>query len=220
MKVARNLAKVRRALEAAGKLERAVYIERATMGDAGDPAGERRTTGRHTSRSCWCRGGRGGRERTARPSSGSGREPGPDDREARRRSRRTGDLFGYAPYLARLALRGARTRTRSDNREELARAPRRRWRWRRRARGWRWSRAATRGSSRWRQRSARRSRRAGGVARARGRGGAGMTAMLAVAARVGAPLGHDFCALSLSDNLKPWDGGRGAAATRRRAAGS
>jgi precorrin-3B C17-methyltransferase len=33
----------------------------------------------------------------------------------------------------------------------------------------------------------------------------GVTAMLAVAARVGAPLGHDFCALSLSDNLKPWD---------------
>jgi precorrin-3B C17-methyltransferase len=33
----------------------------------------------------------------------------------------------------------------------------------------------------------------------------GITAMLAVAARVGAPLGHDFCALSLSDNLKPWE---------------
>src|SRR5712664_2294226 len=32
----------------------------------------------------------------------------------------------------------------------------------------------------------------------------GVTSMLAVAARVGAPLGHDFCALSLSDNLKPW----------------
>ena len=29
--------------------------------------------------------------------------------------------------------------------------------------------------------------------------------MLAVAARAGAPLGHDFCALSLSDNLKPWE---------------
>ena len=29
--------------------------------------------------------------------------------------------------------------------------------------------------------------------------------MLAVAARAGAPLGHDFCAISLSDNLKPWD---------------
>jgi precorrin-3B C17-methyltransferase len=33
----------------------------------------------------------------------------------------------------------------------------------------------------------------------------GITAMLAVAARVGAPLGHDFCALSLSNNLKPWE---------------
>jgi precorrin-3B C17-methyltransferase len=33
----------------------------------------------------------------------------------------------------------------------------------------------------------------------------GITAMLAVAARTGAPLGHDFCALSLSDNLKPWE---------------
>jgi precorrin-3B C17-methyltransferase len=32
----------------------------------------------------------------------------------------------------------------------------------------------------------------------------GVTAMLAVAARIGAPLGHDFCALSLSDNRKPW----------------
>jgi precorrin-3B C17-methyltransferase len=33
----------------------------------------------------------------------------------------------------------------------------------------------------------------------------GITAMLAVAARIGAPLGHDFCAISLSDNLKPWE---------------
>ena len=33
----------------------------------------------------------------------------------------------------------------------------------------------------------------------------GVTAMLAAAAQVGAPLGHDFCAISLSDNLKPWD---------------
>ncbi|MGC9270591.1 precorrin-3B C(17)-methyltransferase [Acidiphilium sp.] len=33
----------------------------------------------------------------------------------------------------------------------------------------------------------------------------GISALLAVAARVGAPLGHDFCAISLSDNLKPWE---------------
>lgn len=32
----------------------------------------------------------------------------------------------------------------------------------------------------------------------------GVTAMLAAAAEVGAPLGGDFCALSLSDNLKRW----------------
>lgn len=32
----------------------------------------------------------------------------------------------------------------------------------------------------------------------------GVTALLACAARVGAPLGHDFCAISLSDLLTPW----------------
>ena len=31
----------------------------------------------------------------------------------------------------------------------------------------------------------------------------GITAMLAAAARLGAPLGHDFCTINLSDNLKP-----------------
>lgn len=33
----------------------------------------------------------------------------------------------------------------------------------------------------------------------------GITAMLAAAARIGAPLGHDFAVINLSDNLKPWD---------------
>lgn len=33
----------------------------------------------------------------------------------------------------------------------------------------------------------------------------GVTAMIAAAASAGAPLGHDFCAISLSDNLKPWE---------------
>lgn len=32
----------------------------------------------------------------------------------------------------------------------------------------------------------------------------GISASLATAAQAGAPLGHDFCVLSLSDNLKPW----------------
>ncbi|SOH94267.1 precorrin-3B C17-methyltransferase [Monaibacterium marinum] len=43
----------------------------------------------------------------------------------------------------------------------------------------------------------------------------GITAMLAAAARIGAPLGHDFCAINLSDNLKPWQ----LIETRLRAAG-
>ncbi|MGH1447454.1 MAG: precorrin-3B C(17)-methyltransferase [Cognatishimia sp.] len=33
----------------------------------------------------------------------------------------------------------------------------------------------------------------------------GITAMLAASAACGAPLGHDFCAINLSDNMKPWD---------------
>ncbi|MCE5975027.1 precorrin-3B C(17)-methyltransferase [Sinirhodobacter sp. WL0062] len=33
----------------------------------------------------------------------------------------------------------------------------------------------------------------------------GITAMLAAAAHAGAPLGHDFCAINLSDNLKPFE---------------
>jgi len=32
----------------------------------------------------------------------------------------------------------------------------------------------------------------------------GVSAAMATAAQAGAPLGHDFCMLSLSDNLKPW----------------
>lgn len=33
----------------------------------------------------------------------------------------------------------------------------------------------------------------------------GITAAQAVASRAGAPLGHDYCVISLSDRLKPWD---------------
>jgi cobalt-precorrin 5A hydrolase/precorrin-3B C17-methyltransferase len=32
----------------------------------------------------------------------------------------------------------------------------------------------------------------------------GVSAAMAAAAKIGAPLGHDFCIISLSDNLKPW----------------
>ena len=114
-------------------------------------------------------------------------------------------LYGYGPYLDRVAARAGQSRHPSDNREEGARAA-----------------AALRHA-------------ANGAHVAVVSGGdpgvfamaaavceqietgpqefrtldlavvPGITAMLAVAARIGAPLGHDFCALSLSDNLKPWE---------------
>jgi len=114
-------------------------------------------------------------------------------------------LYGYGPYLARVPERENQARHASDNREEGARA-----------------KAALRCA-------------AEGASVALVSGGdpgvfamaaavceeieagpdawralelsvvPGVTAMLAVAAKAGAPLGHDFCAISLSDNLKPWE---------------
>ncbi len=114
-------------------------------------------------------------------------------------------LYGYGPYLDRVPVRAGQSRHASDNRQEGARA------------------------------AAALAHAAAGASVALVSGGdpgvfamaaavcealaagppdwrslevavvPGVTAMLAVAARVGAPLGHDFCALSLSDNLKPWE---------------
>jgi precorrin-3B C17-methyltransferase len=114
-------------------------------------------------------------------------------------------LYGYGPYLDRVPARSGQTRHASDNREEGSRAA---------AALHHAADGATvalvsggdpgvfamaaavceqieSGDARWRTLD---------VLIV-----PGVTAMLAVAARVGAPLGHDFCAISLSDNLKPWD---------------
>ncbi|ASY57706.1 precorrin-3B C(17)-methyltransferase [Sinorhizobium sp. CCBAU 05631] len=115
------------------------------------------------------------------------------------------EFFGYGPYLDRLHLRADQRRIASDNREELDRA---------RAALTRASagvdvcvvsggdpgifamaaavcEAIDTGPEAWRQVDLTIT--------------PGVTAMLAVAARIGAPLGHDFCVMSLSDNLKPWE---------------
>jgi precorrin-3B C17-methyltransferase len=114
-------------------------------------------------------------------------------------------LYGYGPYLDRVPLRGGQARHASDNREEGSRAAAA---LRHAAQGAHvamvsggdpgvFAMAAAvceqieNGDEAWRKLD---------VAVV-----PGITAMLAVAARVGAPLGHDFCALSLSDNLKPWE---------------
>ncbi len=114
------------------------------------------------------------------------------------------DLVGYGPYLDRVAERPGQARHPSDNRAELDRA--------------RHALALAAAGHRVALVS-------GGDAGVFGMAAAvfeaveaqpehaslgievipGISALLAAAARLGAPLGHDFCAISLSDNLKPWE---------------
>ena len=118
--------------------------------------------------------------------------------------RAASDLVGYAPYLDRLTLRPGQRRHGSANREELDRA--------RHALG---LAASGRTVAVVSSGDAGVFAMASAVFEAIERGDPawraldpevipGISAMFAVAARVGAPLGHDFCAISLSDNLKPW----------------
>ena len=163
------------------------------------------TTPRRTSRSCWCPAGRSGRDRRARGRRARSGRPGRADaggcgraRDAPTRSTATVPIStacrrgrASAPRLRQP--RGGRARRGG------ARATRRR------ARRSRWCPAAIPACSPWRRRSASRSTAATPSWRDLDVAVVpGVTAMLAVAARVGAPLGHDFCAISLSDNLKPW----------------
>ena len=117
---------------------------------------------------------------------------------------RASDLIGYGPYLDRLSLRADQTRHASDNRDEMERA-----------------RLALRLAADGRDVAVVSGGDPGIFAMAAAvmeavEGGEpawrdlaievapGVSAMQAAAARLGAPLGHDFCAISLSDNLKPW----------------
>ncbi|ABD07876.1 precorrin-3 methyltransferase [Rhodopseudomonas palustris HaA2] len=115
------------------------------------------------------------------------------------------DLVGYAPYVARVAARNDVRRHASDNREEIDRAS-----------------FALRLASEGRHVVIVSSGDPGVFAMAAALFEAieagdpawrdldirvlpGISAMFAAAARIGAPLGHDFCAINLSDNLKPWE---------------
>ena len=115
------------------------------------------------------------------------------------------DLVGYGPYLDRIPDRGGRTKHASDNRVEIDRA---RHALELAAAGKRVAvvsggdpgvfamaaavfEAVEAGEPGWRELAITVE--------------PGVTAMLAAAAAAGAPLGGDFCAISLSDNLKPWE---------------
>ncbi|GAC1500882.1 MAG: precorrin-2 C(20)-methyltransferase [Vulcanimicrobiaceae bacterium] len=218
MKIGRNFAKVRAAIERAGVGDRALYIERATMSaerivpirdvdpqsvpyfslvivPGSDVLPDRdalRISQLHRApgRVCVVGLGPGAREWTSP--------------EVTRELIEATDLVGYAPYLARVPERAGQRRHASDNRVEIDRA---RHAFELAASGARVCvvssgdpgvfamatavmEALEAGPEAWRALDVH-------VA-------PGISAMAAAAARVGAPLGHDFCAISLSDRLKPW----------------
>jgi precorrin-3B C17-methyltransferase len=132
--------------------------------------------------------------------------PGPAEwmtPEAARAITAASDIVGYGPYVERLALRPDQCAHSSDNRVEMDRA-----------------RLALRLAAEGRAVAVVSGGDPGVFAMAAALFEAleedprwlkldiqvapGVTAMQAAAARLGAPLGHDFCAISLSDNLKPW----------------
>ncbi|WP_435832432.1 precorrin-3B C(17)-methyltransferase [Nonomuraea rubra] len=223
LKLGRTFEKVREALAEAGRLDDAWYVERATMGaervaplkdvDAGgvpyfslallaSPA-----------------------ERTFVPEPPVARQSGevavvglgPAGRpwltpEAQEALAAATDLVGYGPYVDRVAPNPRQRRHRTDNRVEAERA--------------RHALELARDGARVAVVS---SGDPGVFAMASAvleaaadfpdvpvRIVPGLTAAQAVASRVGAPLGHDYCVVSLSDLLKPWEvvAGRLTAAAR------
>jgi precorrin-3B C17-methyltransferase len=114
-------------------------------------------------------------------------------------------LYGYVSYLDRVPPRAGQRRHASDNRQEAARA---REALAQAANGAKVALVSGGDPGVFAMAAAVCEEIAGGPPEWRALDLAivpGVTAMLAVAARVGAPLGHDFCVLSLSDNLKPWE---------------
>ncbi|WP_372503079.1 precorrin-2 C(20)-methyltransferase [Streptomyces rhizoryzae] len=224
MKLGRTFPTVRRALERSGRMPEARYVERATM--AGERTGALADVGADTVpyfsvAVVPSRIAAGAREPEPAADRGEvvvvGTGPaGPRwlTPESRGALAAADDLVGYATYLDRVPVRPGQRRHASDNKVESERAE-------------------------FALDLARRGRRVAVVS-----GGdpgifamatavlevasqapyrsvpvrvlPGVTAANAAAARAGAPLGHDYAVISLSDRLKPWD----VIAERLRAAAS
>jgi precorrin-2 C20-methyltransferase/precorrin-3B C17-methyltransferase len=217
MKLGRTFPQVREAFDRAGLLERALYVERATtdrqrtmpLADV-DPASVPYFSLALLPSPLPDRGAV-----PYRPAAGDGHPGevvvvglGPGSRswttpEAAEALAGADDLVGYGPYLDRVEVNPRQDRHPSDNRVEADRAAH-----------------ALKLAQTGRRVAVVSSGDPGVFAMAaavlevaaqpeyadvRVRIVPGLTAAQAVAARVGAPLGHDFCVLSLSDVLKPWD---------------
>ena len=204
LKLGRSYPAVREALSLAGRLDDAFYVERAsTPGQKVLPAG---TVDEDAVPYFSLALVPAGHRRPASVGSVAvvGLGPGALDwmtPQSRRELAAATDLIGYGPYLERVPRRDGQRRHPSDNTDEPARA---RLACTLAEQGstvvvvssgdpgvFAMATAVLEEAKQW-----------PGV---RVRVIPAMTAAQAVASRVGAPLGHDYAVLSLSDRLKPWD---------------
>jgi precorrin-2 C20-methyltransferase/precorrin-3B C17-methyltransferase len=220
MKLGRTFPAVREAFEAAGVLDRALYVERATTAaertlPLADVDPETVPYFSLALLPSLLTGPRSGTEQpdevAARPCSSAGEVVvvglGPGARawttpEAADALASADDLVGYGPYLARVPANPRQARHASDNRVEAERAAHAL----ELAKGGRRVAVVSSGDPGVFAMAAAvlevaaRPEFTGVPVRVL----PGLTAAQAVASRVGAPLGHDFAVLSLSDVLKPW----------------
>ena len=211
MKLGGNFSRVREAAEAAGVGERAVYVERASgpdervapLAEAGDEAPYMSLLLLPSAGAA-----RGLSEGAGGAVSVVGLGPaGPQwlTSEAREELAAAEELVGYGPYLERVPQRAGQRRHPSDNRVEAERA---RHALELAAGGTRVAVVSSGDPGIFAMATA----VLEAVAEDEARFGEvevrvvpGVSAMQVAAARVGAPLGHDFCAISLSDRLKPFE---------------
>ena len=205
LKLGRSYPAVREALSLSGRLDDAWYVERASTAAQRVLPADQVDDATVPYFSLALVAGCG--QRRAPHSAGVvvvGLGPGADEwmtAQARRELANATDLVGYGPYLDRVAARDGQQRHPSDNTDEPARA-----------------RLACTLAQQGRAVAVVSSGDPGVFAMAAAvleeakqwpdvpvRVIPAMTAAQAVASRVGAPLGHDYAVISLSDRLKPWD---------------
>jgi precorrin-2 C20-methyltransferase/precorrin-3B C17-methyltransferase len=204
LKLGRSYPTVREALSSTGRLDEAFYVERASTeqervlgaGEVDDDSVPYFSLAMLPGRSRQCE--------PAGSVAVVGLGPGSADwitPQSRRELAAATDLIGYGPYLDRVGSRDGQQRHPSDNTDEPARA-----------------RLACTLAQQGRAVAVVSSGDPGVFAMATAvleeakqwpgvqvRVIPAMTAAQAVASRVGAPLGHDYAVISLSDRLKPWD---------------
>jgi precorrin-2 C20-methyltransferase/precorrin-3B C17-methyltransferase len=203
LKLGRSYPAVREALSSAGRLGDALYVERARTPQQRVLPADEVDDGNVPYFSLAMLTGAARRHAPAGTVAVVGLGPGDADwmtPQSRRELAAATDLIGYGPYLDRIRPRDGQRRHPSDNTDEPARA---RLACTLAEEGcavavvssgdpgvFAMATAVLEEAKQW-----------PGV----GPGDSAMTAAQAVASRVGAPLGHDYAVISLSDRLKPWD---------------